>query len=156
MKVSLLIAGAKTTVQHSYASYMIYRVCVVAASITEIYSRHEREPLTTLDYSSIAVLSRTIFDATIMHRYLSEKVPADEWTFRLAVVNVHDSASRLRLFKGIDPAGTEEETQRVNLEARKKTLSDLMLFKNRSEEQQLSYWPVKPCTSTACARHSKT
>jgi Family of unknown function (DUF5677) len=134
MQVSLLIAGEKTTIRHSYASYMLYRICTVATSVTELYLRHEREPLTTLDYSSIAVLCRTIIDASIMYWYLTEEITDDEWNFRLAVLNVHDSASRVRLFKGIDP--NEAETQRANLVAKKNALSDLALFNARTEEEK--------------------
>jgi hypothetical protein len=67
MQVSLSISGEETTLRHSYASYMLYRICTVAGSVTELYNRHEGEPLTTLDYSSIAVLCRTIIDASAQY-----------------------------------------------------------------------------------------
>jgi hypothetical protein len=134
MQVSLLIVGQPTDLQHSYASYMLFRICTVGASITELYRRHEREPMTTLDYSSIAVLCRTIFDASIMYRYLTEEVSDEEWILRRAVLGVHDYASRVRLFKAIDPA--EAENQRSTLDAEKAKLSELPLFKARSSEEQ--------------------
>jgi hypothetical protein len=98
------------------------------------YRRHEREPLTTLDYSSIAVLCRTIVDASVMYWYLTEEISDDEWAFRSAVLNVHDSASRVRLFKGIDPE--EAEIQRTNLDTQKKALSGLTLFNARPDEEK--------------------
>jgi hypothetical protein len=97
MLVSLLIAGKPTTVQHSYASMMLYRICIIASSITNVYRQHEQSPEATLDYGSIAVLCRTLLDASLMFWYLTESVSEDEWTFRLAVLQVHDSASRVRL-----------------------------------------------------------
>jgi hypothetical protein len=134
MEVSLLIGGKPTSLPHSYASFMLYRICTVAGSVTEIYRRHEREPLTTLDYSSIAVLCRTIVDASVMYWYLTETVNDDEWAFRLAVLNVHDAASRVRLFKGLN--SEEADNQRANLDALKIKLSTLALFTSRSEEEK--------------------
>jgi hypothetical protein len=135
MQVSLLIGGKKsTTLAHSYASYMLFRICAVGASITEIYRSHEREPLSTLDYSSIAVLSRTIIDASVMYWYLTEEVNDEEWKFRKAVLDVHDASSRVRLFKGFD--SDEADTQRKALERRRKRLSGLPLFKVRDEKQR--------------------
>jgi hypothetical protein len=42
MRTSLLIGGKPTTVQHSYASMMLYRICIISSSITGIYQQHER------------------------------------------------------------------------------------------------------------------
>jgi hypothetical protein len=134
MQVSLLIVGQPTDIRHSYASYMLFRICTVGASITELYRRHEREPRTTLDHSSIAVLCRTMFDASIMYWYLTEDVSDEEWIFRRAVLGVHDTASRVRLFKAIGPA--EAENQRSILDAEKTKLSEMPLFKTRSSEEQ--------------------
>jgi hypothetical protein len=113
MRTSLLIGGKPTTVQHSYASMMLYRICIISSSITGIYQQHERAPEATLDYGSIAVLCRTLFDASIMYWYLTEAISDEEWAFRLAVLRVHDTASRVRLFKGLNP--DEAESQRNNL-----------------------------------------
>jgi hypothetical protein len=136
MRASLLIGGEPSTVAHSYASYMLFRICTVGASITELYRSHEREPLATLDYSSIAVLSRTIIDASVMYWYLTEEVSDDEWKFRQMILSVHDASSRVRLFKGFDPE--QADTQRKALERRRKQLSKLDLFKAKTlDEQQM-------------------
>jgi hypothetical protein len=134
MKVSLLIAGKPTTLQHSYASYMLYRICVAAGSVTEIYSRHEREPRTTLDHGSIAVICRTMIDASVMYWYLAEQVSEEEWAFRLLVLKVHDTASRVRLFKAVGP--DEAINQRAILRSLKDDLAKNPLFIARNEEQQ--------------------
>jgi hypothetical protein len=134
MQASLLIAGTPATVQHSYASMMLYRICIIASTITDVYGQHERSPEATLDYGSIAVLCRTLLDASIMFWYLTESVSDDEWAFRLAVLRVHDSASRVRLFKGLDP--DEADKQRKNLIVQKERLSGLALFRARSQEDQ--------------------
>jgi hypothetical protein len=134
MKTSLLIGGKSTTLQHSYASMMLYRICIISSSITGVYKQHERVPEATLDYGSIAVLCRTLFDASIMYWYLTETISDDEWAFRLAVLRVHDCAARVRLFKGLD--SDEAENQRKNLNLLKQELSNLVLFKARSVEEQ--------------------
>jgi len=134
MFVSFMIGGQPTTVQHSYASMMLFRICIIGESIKGIYERHEQSPEATLDYGSIAVLCRTIFDASIMFWYLTEVVSDDEWNFRLAVLKVHDTASRVRLFKGLE--SDEADNQRQNLVVLKANLSSLALFKARNLEEQ--------------------
>lgn len=134
MLISMTIEGKPTTVQHSYASMMLYRICTIGSTITDVYQQHEKSPHATLDYGSIAVLCRTILDASIMYWYLTEIVDDGEWAFRLAVLKVHDSASRVRLFKGLNP--DEAEKQRKNLAVLKADLTKIPIFKARCEEEQ--------------------
>lgn len=134
MLVSLSIRGRPTTKAHELASMMLYRICVIGRTITAIYESHQASPEQSLDYGSIAVLCRTLFDASIMYFYLTEDVTADEWAFRLAVLKVHDTASRVRLFKAY---GEEEaEDQRQHLTRLKEELSKLPLFQARNQDEQ--------------------
>lgn len=135
MLVSLLIGGNPTTLQHSYASMMLYRICIIGRTITYVYKSHETSPEESLDAGSIAVLCRTLFDASAMFFYLAEEISDDEWTFRSTVLKVHDTAARLRLFKGY---GMDEEAaeKRQHLTTLKAELSKLPLFQARGADEQ--------------------
>jgi hypothetical protein len=63
-------------------------------SAQALFRNHEAGKLPTLDHSSIAVLSRTIIETSIMYWYLTEEVNEEEWAFRLQVMKIHDAAAR--------------------------------------------------------------
>ncbi|QIG91835.1 hypothetical protein [Bradyrhizobium sp. 6(2017)] len=91
---------AKPHVQ-SLATQMIRRMCIGAMSANELFRGHEAKRLPILDSTSIAILSRALIEAGIMYWYLMEDVSEEEWTFRLQVIKIHDSAARVRFLKGL-------------------------------------------------------
>ena len=133
--ISSKVAGIPMPLPRSLATAIIGKLCVAAMSIQALFRCHEEGRLPFLDHSSIAVLSRTIIDASIMYFYLIEDINDEEWEFRFKVMQIHDVASRLRLFKGIGPE--EAEHQRVMLGTLRKELRGMAPFKKRSEEQKI-------------------
>jgi hypothetical protein len=132
--MSSKIKGKPMPLNHSLASSVLGKFCVTAMSIQELFRGHEAERLKFLDHSSIAVLSRTIIEASIMYWYLMESVTGEEWQFRLQVMKIHDAASRVRLFKRLIP--TTADKQRANLMKLRDELEAMSLFKKREEPQR--------------------
>jgi hypothetical protein len=118
----------------AFAFKMLKKICLMAYSAGKLLEDCEGKPMYYIDHSSIGVLSRTIIETSIMFWYLSEDVSADEREFRFAVMNLHDTTSRVRLFKGLNPE--EAEKQRANRDLCKKFLSELSLFQKRTEEDR--------------------
>jgi hypothetical protein len=120
--------------QHAYAFKMLRKLCLTSYSITVLVEDFEGKPRGSLDHASVAVLCRTIIDTAIMFWYLSEEISAEEWEFRLAVMNLHDTTSRVRLFKGLIP--DEAEKQRLRRAKFKKALEDNALFRKRKRQDR--------------------
>jgi len=80
------IVGKPTTLSHSFASAVLGKICLTAMSAQALFRDHEVRKFPTLDHSSIAVLSRTIIESSIMYWYLTEEVNEEEWAFRLQVM----------------------------------------------------------------------
>ena len=133
--ISSKVVGLPMSLPRSLATAIIGKLCVTAMSIQALFRGHEEGRLPFLDHSSIAVLSRTIIDASIMYFYLIEDISAEEWEFRYKVMQIHDIASRLRLFKGLIPE--EAANQRATIGTLRKELKGMALFKRRNEEQQI-------------------
>jgi hypothetical protein len=130
--ISSKVLGLPMSAGHSFGTAMIGKICVTAMSIQDLYRGHEARRLPLLDHSSIAVLSRTIIDSSIMYWYLTEEVSEEEWAFRFKVMQIHDIASRVRLFKGL--ISEEADGQRAILRALRDELKEMPLFKKKREE----------------------
>jgi hypothetical protein len=151
--ISSKIVGNEMTLSHSYASAVLGKICLTAMSASTIFRAHEAGELPTLDHSSIAVLSRTIIESAIMYSYLTEEVSDEEWTFRLQVMKVHDSAARVRFWKSMMPE--EADLARTALEKLRTELKELALFKKRPERERSTCAVVRQSMSTACDQLSK-
>jgi len=120
--------------QHAYAFKMLKKLCLTSYSVGVLIEVFEGKPMHYLDHGSVGVLCRTIIDTAIMYWYLSEEISAEEWEFRLAVMNLHDVTSRVRLFKGLMP--DEAEKQRARCATFKKALEDNALFRKRKRQER--------------------
>jgi hypothetical protein len=132
--ISAKITRAEMSLSHSLAIGILDRVCITAMSVQALFRGHEETQLPFLDHSSIAVLCRAIIESSIMYWYLMEEVSDEEWQFRLLVMNIHDTASRTRLFKMF--IAEEADAQRAILKTLRDELTALPLFKKRSEQQR--------------------
>jgi hypothetical protein len=120
--------------QHAYAFKMLKKLCLTSYSLTVLIDDFEGKPRDSLDHGSVAVLCRTIIDTVIMFWYLSEQISAEEWEFRLAVMNLHDSTSRVRLFKGLIPERAEQH--RLQRARFKKVLEENAVFRKRKRQDR--------------------
>ena len=133
--ISSKVVGVPTTLSHSFATAMIGKICVTAMSVQGLFRGHEARRLPFLDHSSIAILCRTIIESSIMYWYFTENGSEEEWAFRFQVMKVHDSASRVRLFKGL--MSDEADKQRSILKTLRDELKEMRLFKQRPEPQRV-------------------
>jgi hypothetical protein len=132
--ISSKIVDVPMSVSHSLASAVLGRICVSGASVQALFRGHEDGRLPILDHVSIAVLCRWIVEASIMYWYLMEEISEEEWAFRYQVLRVHDTASRVRLFKTLIKEAADN--QRSTLVELRKGLALMPLFKKRSEQQR--------------------
>ena len=132
--ISSKIVGVEMSVSHSLASAVLGRICVTSLSVQDLFRGHEAGRLPFLDHVSIAILCRSIIEASIMYWYLMEVVDDEEWAFRYQVLCVHDGASRVRLFKPL--VGDTADNQREILKKLREELSATSLFKRRPEQQR--------------------
>jgi hypothetical protein len=128
------IKSEPTLQNHSLARTILGKICVTAMSAQELFRGHEAGRLKFLDHSSIAVLCRTIIEASAMYWYLMENITGEEWQFRLQVMKIHDAASRVRLFKPLIPETADN--QRATLTKLRDELEAMPLFKARQETQR--------------------
>jgi hypothetical protein len=132
--ISSKITGRPMSLSHSLASGMLGKICITAMSTQALYRGHEDKRLPFLDHSSVAVLCRTIIETSIMYWYLMEEVSEEEWEFRVHVMKIHDTASRVRLFKRMN--ADVANNQRAALQALRDRLAAMQLFQKRSAQQQ--------------------
>ncbi|MGC1872784.1 MAG: DUF5677 domain-containing protein [Acidobacteriaceae bacterium] len=79
------------------ARLMFARIFFMSASILRLCPPVENERA-IWDFTSIAILARSLFEAIMFFRYFCEPSGADEWVARLALINLHDCCDRGRLF----------------------------------------------------------
>jgi len=120
--------------QHASSFKMLKKLCLTSYSVGVLVEDFENKPMHYLDHGSVGILCRTIIDTAIMFWYLSEQISAEEWEFRLVVMNLHDATSRLRLFKGLIPE--EAERQRLRRAGFKKVLEENTLFRKRNSQDR--------------------
>lgn len=79
------------------ARLMFARICLMSTSILRLSPRtkNKRE---TWDFTSIAILARSLFEAIMFFRYFCEPSEADEWVARMMLLHLHDRCERIRLF----------------------------------------------------------
>lgn len=101
------------------ARLMFARIFFISASILRLCPKIENEH-DIWDFTSIAILARSLFESVMFFRYFCEPGDADEWVARLMLMHLHDRCERVRLFaemgrpedvKGF--AGETEELRRL-------------------------------------------
>jgi len=127
------------TGRHFYASVLFTSMCTrsVSLAIVSPYSRWAKRVVENWDYSSIAVMTRSIFEVRIAFFYLCiDECEKDEWDCRWNLFNLHDCQSRTRLFESIeadkqDMVGFEKQSE----ELRQRLLSN-NFFMSLPEKQR--------------------
>jgi len=79
------------------ARLMFARLFFISASILRLCPKIESER-EIWDFTSIAILARSLFEAIMFFRYFCEPCDADEWVARMMLMHLHDRCERIRLF----------------------------------------------------------
>jgi hypothetical protein len=84
----------------AHASFILFKVVLVADSIRKIAEQEVPMTRHQLDHFSIASLTRDLMEATIMLSYLTEPgISESTARLRRIVLNLHDCTTRHRMFK---------------------------------------------------------
>lgn len=119
----VLIAYAKTIV-HAMSIQLLYRNSV-----------NQEPEFGLLDHFSIATLTRTLVDASIMTLYLSEpSLTKAEWDLRRQVLFLHDATNRKRFLKSMyKHAGSTLSAQEIDAHRQKKDVILKMIVQRGRE-----------------------
>jgi uncharacterized protein DUF5677 len=79
------------------ARLMFARIFFMSASILRLCPKVGEEK-GIWDFTSIAILARSLFEAIMFFRYFCEPADADEWVARMMLMHLHDRCERVRLF----------------------------------------------------------
>lgn len=79
------------------ARLMFARIVFLGASILRLCPKIEEEH-SIWDFTSIAILSRSLFESIMFFRYFCAAGTADELVARMMVMHLHDRCERARLF----------------------------------------------------------
>ncbi|MGD0275080.1 MAG: DUF5677 domain-containing protein [Syntrophales bacterium] len=127
------------TSRHFYASVLFTVLCTRGVSLATVapYSKWAERLIEHWDFSSIAVLTRSILEIRIAFFYLCiEECSIEEWGCRWNLFNLHDCISRIRLFKLME-TGTQDiigfEAAAEELRVR---LSSNSFFMNLTEKKR--------------------
>ena len=109
-EVSKNSAGREAPLRHVLGSYVFTRMCVSAETILYLIGTETGLATeNTLDHFSIAILSRSLIEASLMLHYLTEpSITEEEWELRRAILDLHDYLLRARLFKGLGADAADE------------------------------------------------
>jgi hypothetical protein len=116
------------------AHLMFARITFMSTSVFRLCPKLKGEP-EVWDFSSIAILSRSLFEAIMFFRYFCEPANADEWVARMILLHLHDRCERVRLFTDLgkpeDVAGFEGEAK-----AHREILQKNQFFQGLEASQQ--------------------
>ena len=94
------------------ARLMFARIMFLAGSISRLCPQTEDEKA-IWDFTSIALLARSLFESILFFRYFVAPAGPDERTAKMLALHLHDRCERVRLFQKMqrdkDVAGFEEE-----------------------------------------------
>ena len=101
-EVSREFGGMRSpTSRHFYASVLFTALCTrgVSLAIVAPFSKWAKRLIEHWDYSSMAVMVRSMLEIRIAFFYLCiEDCSKEEWNCRWNLFNLHDCCSRIRLF----------------------------------------------------------
>ena len=79
------------------ARLMFARIFFLSSSILRLCPKIEEEH-GIWDFTSIAILARSLFESIMFFRYFCAAGNADEWMARMMLMHLHDRCERARLF----------------------------------------------------------
>ena len=79
------------------ARLMFARIVFMSASILRLCPQIDNER-DIWDFTSIAILARSLFEAVMFFRYFCEPSDVEEWVARMMLMQLHDRCERVRLF----------------------------------------------------------
>lgn len=114
--VSRGTAGIRSeTAQHYWASVLLTRMVVTAMSIHVLTP--ELQPDAHWDFSAVASITRNLAECYLFFYFLcADNVPRVEKDARIILLNLHDSASRRRLFGELGEPDDDAETAAAKAE----------------------------------------
>lgn len=80
------------------AKLMFARITFLACSISKLCPKVE-DDRSIWDFTSIALLARSLFESILFFRYFTAPANPDEWMTRMLVLHLHDRCERIRLFE---------------------------------------------------------
>lgn len=109
-RVSRGAAGIRSeTAQHYWASVLFTRMVVTAKSIQVLTP--ELQPDAHWDFSAVASITRNLAECYLFFYFLcADDVPQVEKDARIILLNLHDNASRRKLFGELDESDDDAET----------------------------------------------
>jgi hypothetical protein len=129
---------------HFYASVLFTTLCSRGASFAILApdTTFSTKAFDHWDYSSLAVLARSILEIRISFFHLcGQECTSSEWDFRWNLFNLHDCTSRIHMFEEIDP-GSEDlpgfKTQADELRGRLKS-NEVFVALSGSEQRRLRH-----------------
>jgi hypothetical protein len=94
------------------ARLMFARITFLAGSISRLCPKVE-DDRSIWDFTSIALLARSLFESILLFRYFTAPADPEEWMARMLVLHLHDRCERIRLFEKLkrpeDVAGFQGE-----------------------------------------------
>ena len=118
------------------ACLMFARLMLISCSLLRLCPESIEAEL-LWDFTSIALLARSLFEAVLFFRYFVEPSSASEWVARMIVIDLHDRAERVRLFKrlqkGEDVKGFEAEVEVLRDVIRKNEFFKTLDLRRQSE-----------------------
>ncbi|MGF7179115.1 DUF5677 domain-containing protein [Tunturiibacter psychrotolerans] len=86
-----------------WSSVLQIRICLISESIEHLCpDESSPEAAKHWDFSSIASLSRNLFEAVAFFNYISTPVSPEVFTFRVLLMEYNDCMNRLRIFRQMD------------------------------------------------------
>lgn len=91
--VSMVLTGTAANRQRELASMVHAKACAHGRSIGFVCRSN------MFDHSAVLGLARMIVECLSMYAYLVEPVAEEDWTFRYAVLQLHDTVARIKLLR---------------------------------------------------------
>lgn len=146
VKLAITVSGSiphrKVDVKPFWASILFAKLCVTAVSLIRLLPENSLFPsdFNNWDAASIATLSRNLIENYHTFFYLCiEKIPDEEWEFRIGLFELHDSITRKKIFTELR-IGTDDVSK---FEQQTAELRDLLrqntFFLNLPEAEQKKF-----------------
>jgi|GEM_PF-5819313 len=130
-KISYTMHGTRTDTMGSWASGILFRICVQGDSIKNILRYNDY-----LDHFSIAVVVRSIIEAALMLFYVSETGLSEEQRkLRRDVLFLSDCHTRLRMFKALGDNDEAEKGRTIADELKERISSNPEFAKLQKDER---------------------
>jgi hypothetical protein len=98
-----------------WSSVLLIRTCLISESIEHLCpDKNNPAAAKQWDFSSIASLSRNLFEAVAFFNYISTPVSPEIFTFRILLMEYNDCMNRLRIFRQL---GMHDQVMRGESEA---------------------------------------